>query len=184
MSNRVWSVLAHQSGTWADRHPAETAPVSPRKFLCLRRFFPEHTPNTIRPCISIPYFVVIMAGIPSIIRNRFASTQRSPCRHKRYMVAWGGPPASMYRYREISICSSITIINQRLWFSGKIQASHTLLGWSGLTPGVCLGPGFDSRWAHRFLTCLFIFLRIGVVLCCPTGFPATVSSRERSDETR
>ena len=78
---------------------------------------------------------------------------------------------------------SITTVIQRLWFSGKIQASHTLLGWSGHSREYCLGPGFDSRWAHRFLTRLLHFSLGGSRFMMSDKSFELVSSRVRSDES-
>lgn len=88
--------------------------------------------------------------------NQLQSTQ-PPRLHRPCEVLERSPRASAYTYRKTEEYPSIATIIQRLWFSGKIQASHTLLGWSGHSREYCLGPGFDSRWAHRFLTHLLHF---------------------------
>lgn len=52
------------------------------------------------------------------------------------------------------IFSSDFKISQLRWFSGKIQASHPSK-MARITPGACLGPGFDSRSWHAFIRSSF-----------------------------
>ena len=136
------------------------------KISCPQRFFPKHPQTTSAIAQEREVDVTLNTWLAFFICNRFESIQHPPRLHRHCGLAGGTPCASTYTYRKTLVSLSIATITQRLWFSGKIQASHTLLGWSGHSREYCLGPGFDSRWAQIFVTRRFNFIRMGTILRC------------------